>query len=185
MRHTPSQFASIPAMAPAMAEKPAGTARDEGSAAAWSEPLIGFVETGLEEPRPRLLVDRLLYARMLLQASPVLSPRFVLGDCAAAHHIVLDGAGAGLAVVERLLTYGFRVEPSFEPPGIRFFLSSWHSNAEIRALLIAITLAVRELLRAPSSSPRTRASGTEAGRPTSSAILARGGSGSTDPSRER
>jgi len=149
-----------------MADKPAGTARDDGSATVASDPIIGFVETGLEEPRPRLLVDRLLYARMLLQASPVLSPRFVLGDCAAAHYIVLDSAGAGFAVLERLLTFGFRVEPSFEPPGIRFFLSSWHSNVEIRALLIAITLAVRELSPTPAASPRaeTRASSSASNR---------------------
>jgi hypothetical protein len=127
-----------------MESKPTLTVRDDRREAD-SDPIVNFVETGLLEPRPRLLVDRLLYARVLLQGNAVLSPRFVLGDCAAAHHIVLGGAGTGAAASERLLRYGFRVEPSSEPPGIRFFLSSWHSNAEIRALLIAITLVVREL----------------------------------------
>lgn len=122
---------------------------------AESDPIVSFVETGLLEPRPRLLVDRLLYARVLLQGNAVLSPRFVLGDCAAAHHIVLGGAGTGAAAAERLLSYGFRVEPSTEPPGIRFFLSSWHSTAEIRALLVAITLVVRELTSTPVVSFRT------------------------------
>jgi hypothetical protein len=108
------------------------------------DPVLSFVETGELEPRPRLLVDRLLYARVLLQANGVLADRFELGDCAAAHHIVM-GAGAGLAATERLLAYGFRVEPSVAPPGIRFFLSSSHSEAEIRALLVALTIVVREL----------------------------------------
>jgi hypothetical protein len=110
-----------------------------------SDPVLNFVETGELEPRPRLLVDRLLFARVLLQANAVLAPRFELGECAAAHHIVLGGAGAGLAATERLIAYGFRVEPSIDPPGIRFFLTSSHSEAEIRALLVAITMVVREL----------------------------------------
>lgn len=130
------------------------------------DPVLCFVETGEPEPRPRLLVDRLLYARVLLQANEVLAPRFELGDCAAAHHIVLGG-GVGLAATERLMMYGFRVEPSGAPPGIRFFLSSSHSEAEIRALIIAITSVVRELatdesaatsarcrMRAPSPAPK-------------------------------
>lgn len=130
-----------------------------------TEPVSSFVETGELEPRPRLLVDRLLYARFLLQANEVLAPRFELGDCAAAHHIVLGAAGAGLAVTERLITHGFRVEPSIAPPGIRFFLSSSHSEAEIRGLLIAITTVLRELAAAEAAAAaaaslrrRTRAS---------------------------
>jgi hypothetical protein len=109
------------------------------------DPVLSFVEPGEPESRPRLLVDRLLFARVLLQASAVLAPRFQLGECAAAHHILLGAPGAGLAATERLITYGFRVEPSAEPPGIRFFVTSSHSEAEIRALLIAITMVVREL----------------------------------------
>lgn len=111
------------------------------------DPILSFVQTGILEPRPRLLVDRLLFARALLQSNVVLAPRFELGDCAAAHHIVLDGAVTGRAASQRLLVYGFRVEPSTAPPGIRFFLSSSHSEPEIRALLVAITLVVRELQR--------------------------------------
>jgi hypothetical protein len=110
-----------------------------------AEPLFSFVETGVLEPRPRLLVERLLFARALLQASPVLAPRFMLGDCAAAHHIVFGGAATGALAAERLLGYGFRVEPSADPPGIRFFLSSSHTEPEIRALLVAIAIVVREL----------------------------------------
>jgi hypothetical protein len=109
------------------------------------EPVFSFVETGNPEPQPRLLVDRLLYARGLLQASAVLTPRFRLGECAAAHHIVLGGGATGLAAADRLLTYGFRVEPWLDPPGIRFFLSSSHGEAEIRALLVAIAIVIREL----------------------------------------
>lgn len=120
------------------------------------DPVVSFVEPGELDPRPRLLVDRLLYARVLLQANAVLAPWFQLGDCAAAHHIVLGGAGAGLAATERLITYGFRVEPSIDPPGIRFFLSSSHSEAEIRALLLAITMVVREQEADASPAPRAR-----------------------------
>src|SRR5262245_35079744 len=101
------------------------------------EPVFSFVETGNPDPHPRLLVDRLLFARGLLQANAVLASRFLLGDCAAAHHILI-GAVPGHTVAERLLSYGFRVEAWTEPPGIRFFLSSSHSEAEIRALLVAI-----------------------------------------------
>lgn len=134
--------------------------RDGQIIGADADPVLSFVETGDLEPRPRLLVDRLLYARVLLQANVVLAPRFQLGECAAAHHIVLGGAGAGLAATERLITYGFRVEPSIAPPGIRFFLSSSHSEAEIRALLIAITMVVRELaaLEAAPAASSARAS---------------------------
>jgi hypothetical protein len=107
--------------------------------------IVSFLETGSPELRPRLLVARLLYARALLQANRVLAPRFVLGDCAAAHHIVLDGIATSLEATDRLKDYGFRVAPSNTPPSIRFFLSSWHAEAEIRALLIAITVVVREL----------------------------------------
>lgn len=109
------------------------------------DPVLCFAESDLPDPRPRLLVDRLLYARALLQASPMLAPRFQLGACAAAHHIVLGSAMTGVAAVDRLMAFGFRVEPSTDPPGIRFFVSSSHSEAEIHALLVAITIAVREL----------------------------------------
>jgi hypothetical protein len=111
------------------------------------EPVLNFVETGGPETRPRVLVDRLLYARGLLQANPVLARRFRLGECAADHHIVLGNAATGFTAAERLATFGFLVEPSIEPPGIRFFLSSAHSEAEIYALLVAITVVVRELTR--------------------------------------
>jgi|GEM_PF-5569713 len=110
-----------------------------------SDPVLSFVETGALEPRPRLLVDRLLYARALLQSSAALAPRFALGYCAAAHHIVIGSAAAAQFAVERLLRYGFRVERSSQPPGIVFFLSSSHAEREIRALLVAITIVIREL----------------------------------------
>jgi hypothetical protein len=110
-----------------------------------SDPIVSFLETGAPEPRPRLLVERLLYTWSLLQSSPVLGPRFVLGDCAAAHHIVLGGTATSLAATDRLWRYGFRVEPSATPRGIRFFVSSSHTEAELRALVIATTIVVREL----------------------------------------
>ena len=128
-----------------MEGKPSPAACDRGSACGDPDPVLSFVETGRVEQRPRLLVERLLYARGLLQANAVLAPRFLLGDCAAAHHIVLGGAMTGQIAVERLMTFGFRVAPSIDPPGIRFTVSSSHSEAEIRALLVAITIVVREL----------------------------------------
>jgi len=133
------------------------TERDRRLARVEPDPILSFVETGDLEPRPRLLVDRLLYARAMLQASAALAPRFVLGYCAAAHHIVLGGAAASGFAVERLLGYGFRVEPSTEPPGIRFFLSSCHTESEIRALLVAIVIVIREL--SASDDPRRRPPG--------------------------
>jgi 7-keto-8-aminopelargonate synthetase-like enzyme len=116
-----------------------------GRRSADPEPVVSFVEANRNEPQPRLLVERLLYARALLRANQVLAPRFALGDCAAAHHIQLDGAAAALAATDRLMTYGFRVAPSNAPPGIRFSLRSSHTEAEIHALLDAITSVVREL----------------------------------------
>src|SRR6185436_17217962 len=115
------------------------------------DPVLCFADTDRPDPRPRLLVARLLYARALLQANPVLAPRFQLGACAAAHHIVLGNAMTGVATADRLMAFGFRVEPSTAPPGIRFFVSSSHSDAEIHALLVAITIAVRELAWAGSA----------------------------------
>ena len=112
------------------------------------DPVVCFAEIDRPDPRPRVLVDRLLYARALLQANPVLAPRFQLGACAAAHHIVLGNAMNGVATADRLMAFGFRVEPSTDPPGIRFFVSSSHSEAEIHALLIAITIAIREVAAA-------------------------------------
>jgi hypothetical protein len=109
------------------------------------EPVLCFAECDRPDPQPRLLVDRLLYARALLQANPVLASRFRLGACAAAHHIVLGNAMTGVVTADRLMVFGFRVEPSTDPPGIRFFVSSSHTEAEIHALLVAITIAVREL----------------------------------------
>ena len=141
-----------------MDAKPPTQARDR-QATVEPDQVLSFVETGALEPRPRLLVDRLLHARVLLQANAVLAPRFSLGDCAAAHHIVLGRPASGIVATERLLTYGFRIEPWNDPPGIRFFLSSSHEKAEIRALLVAITMVVRELaaLEEPAS---IRARGT-------------------------
>jgi hypothetical protein len=110
------------------------------------DPIVCFAETDRPDPRPRMLVERLLYTRALLEANPLLAPRFQLGDFAAAHHIVLDSAMIAVAVADRLMTFGFRVEPAADPPGIRFFVSSSHDEAEIRALLVAITIAVRELV---------------------------------------
>jgi hypothetical protein len=124
--------------------KPLTKTRD-GQGAGDPDPVLSFVETDNDEPRPRLLVDRLLFSRALINASPILAPRFRLGDCAAAHHIVLRTARHGLVAAERLLGYGFRVERWTEPSGLRFFVSSSHSEASIRALLVAITIAVREL----------------------------------------
>jgi len=112
------------------------------------DPVLCFAESDRPDPRPRVLVDRLLYARALLQSNPVLAPRFQLGACAAAHHIVMGNAMIGVATADRLMSFGFRVEPSTDPPGIRFFVSSSHSEAEIHALLVAITIAVRELAAA-------------------------------------
>jgi hypothetical protein len=128
-----------------MSGNPPTSGRDGRIACVEPDPILSFIETGTLEPHPRLLVDRLLYARVLLQASAVLAPRFVLGECAAAHHIVLSDAAAGRAAVERLITYGFRVEPWVDPAGIRFFVSSSHAKSEIRSLLVAITMVVREL----------------------------------------
>ncbi len=110
-----------------------------------ADPIVSFIESGDPEPQPRLLVARLLYTWRLLQASSVLGPRFVLGDCAAAHHIVLGGPVTSLAATDRLRCYGFRVEPSASPRSIRFFVSSSRTEAEIRALIIATTIVVREL----------------------------------------
>jgi hypothetical protein len=109
------------------------------------DPILCFAEGDQPDPRPRVLVDRLLHARALLDANPLLAPRFRLGNFAAAHHIVLGSAMTGVAVADRLMAFGFRVEASTDPPGIRFCLSSSHDAAEIRALLVAITIAVREL----------------------------------------
>jgi hypothetical protein len=135
-----------------MSGNPPSAGRDEHLLGVDPDPILSFIETGDLEPHPRLLVDRLLYARMLLSDNAVLAPRFVLGECAAAHHIMLDNAAAGAAAVERLLTYGFRVEPWDDPAGIRFFLSSWHAKSEIRALLVAVTMVVRELAPTTTSS---------------------------------
>jgi hypothetical protein len=128
-----------------MSGNPPTSGRDGRSAYVEPDPILSFVETGTVEPHPRLLVDRLLYARALLQANPVLAPRFLLGECAAAHHIVLRDAAAGRAALDRLISYGFRVEPWLDPAGIRFFVSSSHAKSEIRSLLVAITIVVREL----------------------------------------
>jgi hypothetical protein len=135
-----------------MGDTPPTAGRDGHVSSVEPDPILSFVETGALEPHPRLLVDRLLYARMLLQGNAALMPRFVLGNCAAAHHIVFDDAAAGAAAVERLLGYGFRVERWIDPAGIRFFLSSSHAKSEIRALLVAITMVVRELAPAATSS---------------------------------
>lgn len=134
-----------------MSGTPPTAGRDGHLSSVEPDPILSFVETGALEPHPRLLVDRLLFARMLLQGNAVLAPRFVLGNCAAAHHILLDDAAAGAVAVERLLAYGFRVELWVDPAGIRFFLSSSHAKSEIRALLVAITMVVREL--APAATP--------------------------------
>jgi hypothetical protein len=131
-----------------MGGKPWTSARDPRIVGVECDPVLCFAEADPLEPWPRLLVHRLLYARAVLQANPVLAPRFRLGDCAAAHHIVLGSAMAGVAAADRLMSFGFRVEPSTDPPGIRFLLSSSHTEAEIRALLVAITIVVRELVAA-------------------------------------
>ncbi|HEX3762070.1 MAG TPA: hypothetical protein VHW23_25390 [Kofleriaceae bacterium] len=128
-----------------MEGKPLTPACDRPCGGIDCEPVLCFLETDGPEPRPRVLVDRLLFARAMIDANPVLAPRFRLGDYAAAHHIVLDSAMTGVAVADRLMTFGFRVEPAAAPPGIQFFLSSSHTEPEIRALLVAITIAVREL----------------------------------------
>lgn len=129
-----------------MEGKPPTAACDRHCVGIECEPVLCFLETDSPEPRPRVLVDRLLFARALIDANPVLAPRFRLGDYAAVHHIVLDTAMTGVAVADRLMSFGFRVEPATAPPGIQFFLSSSHTEPEIRALLVAITIAVRELL---------------------------------------
>lgn len=128
-----------------MEGKPPCTARQRR--VADPDPVLCFVDTGAGEPRPRVLVERLLYARGLLQSSAALAPRFLLGDCAAAHHIVLPSARIGIVAAERLNSFGFQVEPWLDPPGLRFVLSSAHTEAEIYALLVAITMVVREVTR--------------------------------------
>lgn len=128
-----------------MEGKPPTWGRHRPIASVDCDPILCFADGDRPDPRPRVLVDRLLYARALIAAHPLLAPRFQLGDFAAAHHIVLDSAMTGVAVADRLMAFGFRVEPSREPPGIRFFVASSHDEAEIRALLVAITVAVREL----------------------------------------
>jgi hypothetical protein len=128
-----------------MEGKPPTSTRDLTVARIDCDPVLCFAGSDPPDPRPRVLVDRLLYTRARLAASPVLAPRFQLGDCAAAHHIVLGNAMTGVAVADRLMAFGFRVESSVAPPGIRFLVSSSHSEPEIRALLVAITIAVREL----------------------------------------
>jgi hypothetical protein len=120
------------------------------------DPIVCFAEGDRPDPRPRILVDRLLYARALLGAHPLLAPRFRLGDFAAAHYILFDSAMTGVAVADRLMAFGFRVEPSAEPPGIRFFVSSSHAEAEIRALLVAIAIAIRELVAGDPPAPGGR-----------------------------
>lgn len=107
--------------------------------------MVCFLDPRDAERQPRLLVKRLLYARTLIQANPVLAPRFQLGDCAAAHHIVLGTAQTGLVAAERLRLCGLRVQPCASPPGIRFVLSSSHTEEQIAALLVAIMVAVGEL----------------------------------------
>jgi hypothetical protein len=129
-----------------MEGNPPTSARDRTVASVDCDPVLCFAETDPPDPRPRVLVGRLLHARALLGASPVLASRFRLGDCAAAHHIVLGNAMTGVVLADRLMAFGFRVEPSADPPGIRFFVTSSHSEAEIRALLVAIAIAVRELI---------------------------------------
>jgi hypothetical protein len=109
------------------------------------DPILSFVDTGGLEPHPRRLVERLLYARALIDGNRVLAPRFLLGICAAEHHIVLGGARTGVIAADRLMSYGFAVEAGREPTGLRFFISSAHAEPEIRALLVAITIVVREL----------------------------------------
>ena len=118
------------------------------------EPVFSFVEPSVFDPSPRLLVERLLYTRALLQSSPVLAPRFMLGNCAAAHHILLPDAAAGLVAADRLLAFGFEVEVSRDPPGIRFSISSSHGKEEIHALLVAIAIVVRELSPVDPRPPR-------------------------------
>jgi len=109
-----------------------------------AEPIVSFAAPEGLDPRPRVLVQRLLYARSLVQASAILEPRFLLGGCAAAHHFVLGSPGAGLAAFDRLLELGFRVEPWRSPAGIRCVVTSAHREAEIRALLVAIAIVIRE-----------------------------------------
>jgi hypothetical protein len=139
---------------------PPNAARARQLACIEPDPVLSFVEPDRPEPQPRLLVERLLHTRVLLQANLALAPRFLLGECAAAHHIVLGGAAVGRAAADRLMTHGFRVEPSTAPPGIRFWISSSHTEAEIRALLIAITIAIRELSSIdPPRLPRARGTG--------------------------
>jgi hypothetical protein len=128
-----------------MMGKPPTMSRDGSLPRADSDPILSFVETGTLEQRPRLLVDRLLYARALLQSNVVLAPRFQLGECAAAHHILLGSAATAATAADRLLTFGFQLDASASPPSLRFFLTSSHSEGEIRALLVAITMVIREL----------------------------------------
>jgi hypothetical protein len=140
-----------------MESKPPLAARGRTGTCVEPDPILCFVETDELELRPRLLVDRLLHVRTLLQANTVLAPRFQLGDCAAAHHIVLGSAANAVLAVDRLWFYGFAVEPSADPPGIRFFVSSSHTEAELRALLVAITMVVRELTRTSPAEPSSSA----------------------------
>ena len=63
----------------------------------------------------------------------------------ACDHIVLGTAAIGHVAAERLRLCGHRVQPSTTPPGIRFVLSSTHTEAQIESLLVAIMVVVGEL----------------------------------------
>lgn len=114
--------------------------------AALREPepdLVSFVDTGELDPLPGQLVGRLLYARSLLHANVTLSSRLAPGDSTAGHLIVLDDPGDVPYAVERMGRHGFRIDPCTS--AIAFTVRSSHSEDLIRALVIALTIVVREL----------------------------------------
>jgi hypothetical protein len=107
--------------------------------------VVSFLDTGAIDPLPGQLVSRLIVARSLLHANVTLSPRLAPGDSAAAHVIVLDDLEDAVIAAERLVTHGFRLDTLAAPPSVCFTVRSSHDDDEIRALIFALTIVVREL----------------------------------------
>jgi hypothetical protein len=104
---------------------------------------LSFIDTGELDPLPGQLVGRLLLARSLLHANVTLSARLAPGDSTAAHLIVLDDPDDVPYAVERMGGHGFRIDPCTS--AIAFTVRSSHSEEAIRALIVALTIVIREL----------------------------------------
>lgn len=117
--------------------------------------VVSFLHTGELDPYPQQLVDRLLLARSLLHASVTMSPRLAVGHSAAAHLIVLEDVATAIVASERLVTHGFRLDVISEPPALCFTVRSSHDDDVIRALIIALTIVVRELSALEDHDPGT------------------------------